>query len=942
MVRLKVFISTSFFVFLFALAMSQEKAFDEYALPKTYLKQTNYTDVTAPTSSDVQVILDTKSPKHPVRTSLFGQNAVAWQGDVKPTTNQYLNYKNAHYSFLRYPGGNWSNIFFWDGQLPAQIKTDAVVQGPSSLKAGNTAWMLETDEFPGLLTHTGADGIVCVNVGWAFYGTDADPVGTAAQYAADWVHHYRNTLGLDVKYWELGNENYGPWQAGYSFANPQKYANACVAFYQAMKAVDSSIKIGVVLYEGAGGFNSDPNTKDWNELILPIVKDHMDYIIIHQYPHPASNRNNISESEIYSARSSINEVVETIENQVVTYTGKAKDHFPICITEYNARAGTRELSRTNALFTSLFLGEMAEHNIGGAMQWSLSNGYDDEGGAHGAVADQDPFMTDGDPNAGWYPHYFMDKYFGDTLISASSSDSNIVVYGTTFSSGEVGAMVVNVGSESKNVALDLNGGAVGARYYWHQVNGDVSDFDRTIYINDQGPSNSFFVGTQYCNAGNCATAGAFEANGVGGPNNYSSILPYSTIGNSGSALFKVPPHTVMYMVFETLGDHCAVPDLGQNVILCSSTSHTLNSGLSAQGKTFEWLDSNNNLVGEQSALVIQKPGTYTLWVDSNGCRVSDQVSISSFLPEVSNDTVCAPGTVQLHIDGEGDFEWYSDSGQLNSFHVGNSYSPFIYQSEVYYVGNPTVVKHALGKSIQDGVIKTFSDYSSSWKKTEVSVSQALDLEALSVFVNTNSSTVKLNLYKANGSVVFTQSYGGLSAGKQRLTIGVLLEKDSSYVLDLQGSDVHVVDWQDENQDSSVLAGYLSFQNLQSWASDKYGFFYDWEMSQSAQICSRIPIYAVLDASAAQCQVTGVAADELAFDEIKVYPNPFSETIVISLPESFAHFEVALMNLVGQVIMQKKVAGNQLSWFVGDLLPGSYLIQVKYHGQAVRKKIVKSN
>ncbi len=50
--------------------------------------------------------------------------------------------------------------------------TDDVVTGVSSLKRGTDPWMLETDEFPDLLNFIGADGIVCVNVGWAFYGTD--------------------------------------------------------------------------------------------------------------------------------------------------------------------------------------------------------------------------------------------------------------------------------------------------------------------------------------------------------------------------------------------------------------------------------------------------------------------------------------------------------------------------------------------------------------------------------------------------------------------------------------------------------------------------------------------------------------------------------------------------------------------------------------------------
>ena len=227
-----------------------QKAFDEFAIPKTYLDQGSYTDIPQGSSADVQVNLFTNSPKHPVRRSLFGNNAVAWQGNIKETSTQYQNYKNGNFSFLRYPGGNWSNQFFWDGNIPSSILTDAILTGTGDLLDGTTAWMLETDEFPDLLNFTGSEGIVCVNVGWAFYGTSADPVSTAAQYAADWVDYYNNTLGIGVKYWELGNENYGQWQAGYSFATPELYAEACTTFYEAIKAVDPTIELGIVLYEG--------------------------------------------------------------------------------------------------------------------------------------------------------------------------------------------------------------------------------------------------------------------------------------------------------------------------------------------------------------------------------------------------------------------------------------------------------------------------------------------------------------------------------------------------------------------------------------------------------------------------------------------------------------------------------------------------------------------
>ncbi len=40
----------------------------------------------------------------------------------------------------------------------------------------------------------------------------ANPVAAAAHLAADWVRHDHGR----TKFWEIGNENFGNWEAGYN------------------------------------------------------------------------------------------------------------------------------------------------------------------------------------------------------------------------------------------------------------------------------------------------------------------------------------------------------------------------------------------------------------------------------------------------------------------------------------------------------------------------------------------------------------------------------------------------------------------------------------------------------------------------------------------------------------------------------------------------------
>lgn len=189
---------------------AQNRAFDEFLVDKTFEKAASSTFKSQPTqAATVTVNVNTQDSITQIRQSLFGQNAVGYQGNRKPGSRQEQNWKNGNFSLLRYPGGNWSNKWFWGGNVPSTIKSSTTVS-TGDLLSGTTGWMLETDEYPEFIEDMGAGGLVCVNAGYAFYGDSNDPVETAAQYAADWVEFYNIEMQANVKYWEIGNENYGP------------------------------------------------------------------------------------------------------------------------------------------------------------------------------------------------------------------------------------------------------------------------------------------------------------------------------------------------------------------------------------------------------------------------------------------------------------------------------------------------------------------------------------------------------------------------------------------------------------------------------------------------------------------------------------------------------------------------------------------------------------
>ena len=106
-------------------------------------------------------------------------------------------------------------------------------------------WATSLDAFANVATATQAQVFITAN-----YGT-----GTP-QEAAAWVRYANKTKHYDFKYWEIGNENYGTWEVDNNARphDPVTYATRFKEYFQQMKAVDRSIKIGAVVVADEDSF----------------------------------------------------------------------------------------------------------------------------------------------------------------------------------------------------------------------------------------------------------------------------------------------------------------------------------------------------------------------------------------------------------------------------------------------------------------------------------------------------------------------------------------------------------------------------------------------------------------------------------------------------------------------------------------------------------------
>jgi alpha-L-arabinofuranosidase len=127
---------------------------------------------------------------------------------------------NLQSNIIRFPGGSLSDVFFWNanpGVHPPDAPDSLMDANGNKIEAGywygknSDWWTMSLDNYYNMLQQTGNHGIITINYGYARYGTGPNPVTNAAHLAADWVRYDNGR----TKYWEIGNESNGTWEAGY-------------------------------------------------------------------------------------------------------------------------------------------------------------------------------------------------------------------------------------------------------------------------------------------------------------------------------------------------------------------------------------------------------------------------------------------------------------------------------------------------------------------------------------------------------------------------------------------------------------------------------------------------------------------------------------------------------------------------------------------------------
>jgi hypothetical protein len=365
----------------------------------------------------------------------LGVNDAVWDSQLGTTAVSDL-LKSSGVRMIRYPGGSYGDIYHWKDNT-----------APGGYVAPNT----DFDTFMASVQRVGAQPMIIAN-----YGTGSP------EEAADWVRYANVTKGYAAKYWTVGNENYGNghyganWEAdNHADKSPTGYANEVVAYSDAMKAVDPTIKVGAVLTMPANwpdGLTGGGDSGTWNQTVLSLAGSKIDYVDLHWYPGGSSAADSLTKS------AQINDAIYMVRQQIAKYAAANASNIGMSLTETNVGVG--ENTQPGALYLADVYSGLFENGVFTVTWWNVHNGignvstvagqtdYNDFGMLSSGNCTPDGTTCEPALNTPFAPYWGLSMmnafaHPGDQFIRAGTDQALVTAHAVRRANGDLAVLLVN-------------------------------------------------------------------------------------------------------------------------------------------------------------------------------------------------------------------------------------------------------------------------------------------------------------------------------------------------------------------------------------------------------------------------------------------------------------------------------------------------------------------
>ncbi|BBH67988.1 alpha-L-arabinofuranosidase [Actinoplanes sp. OR16] len=399
-------------------------------------------------ATTTRVDIDVRAGLATVSDVAVGVNHAIWDSQLgTPAVSGLLN--DAGVTMLRYPGGSYADIYHWEDHT-----------APGGYVAPDT----DFDTFMAGAQATGAEPMIIAN-----YGT-----GTAEEAAA-WVRYANVTKDYDATYWTIGNENYGnghygsAWEADdHADKSPKEYAANVVAYANAMKAVDPSIKIGAVLTMPGNwpdGIVGPGDSGTWNQEVLTRAGSVIDFVDVHWYPGGSTP------AEALTKPAQIQDAVQLLKSQISLYAGSRT--IGISMTETNVDTGRN--TQPGALFLADVYSGLLAQGVFTVHWWNVHNGlgtvseiegqadYGDYGLLSSGNCNADNTVCQPPMNTPFAPYHALSLVGdlarpGDRFVGAGSDNPLVSTHAVRRANGDLAVLLINKDpDDSQTVSLNYQG-----------------------------------------------------------------------------------------------------------------------------------------------------------------------------------------------------------------------------------------------------------------------------------------------------------------------------------------------------------------------------------------------------------------------------------------------------------------------------------------------------
>jgi alpha-N-arabinofuranosidase len=358
-----------------------------------------------------------KGAREPMRFSKFG--AGIWDPkENQPNPRMIRLLEETGVSAVRFPGGCGTHHYDWRKAV-----------GP-----GRNQFIFGIDEFLQVARKLNAEPIFTLS----FFTGDAMDQADLVEYlnapddgsnphgGIDWARERAkngHAQPYHIKYFEVGNEVWHGDHREIDHVSSEDYARKYLACYEAMKAVDPNIQIGVLMHSEA-----------WDETVLRMVRDRFDFGVKHYYFSASWAGKELTEQDprkIFYATiqepqhytSKVRKILERMER----FAGAKR---PLAITEYNTAFTQSEplpyrhtlgaaLVNTSVLFFLMDLEDsvlMANYWDWSSQFWGMVTNF--------LPASQKALETPYIKRPNFYVHELFHKHFGTTRIKTQQRGQN--------------------------------------------------------------------------------------------------------------------------------------------------------------------------------------------------------------------------------------------------------------------------------------------------------------------------------------------------------------------------------------------------------------------------------------------------------------------------------------------------------------------------------------